>query len=157
MRSPVIMALGLSVCACVTAYGETIELTAEIADGPNGMLIEVSATGLAEGYHGTHLHKIADCSDPDAGFMRSGGHINPENKPHGFLNPDGYKVANLPNLWAHKDGTAKAQFFLPGVKRADIMDDDGFAIIVHRNRDDHKSQPIGGTGQRIGCIAIGDN
>ncbi len=36
-----------------------------------------------------------------------------------------------------------------------LLDDDGFAVVVHAEPDDHHSQPIGGAGARIACAAIG--
>ena len=32
-----------------------------------------------------------------------------------------------------------------------LMDDDGSAIVVHENPDDHVTQPIGGAGGRVAC------
>ena len=33
----------------------------------------------------------------------------------------------------------------------DLLDGDGLSFLVHANRDDHVSQPIGGAGDRIAC------
>ena len=41
--------------------------------------------------------------------------------------------------------------FLPGVKLADVMDEDGGAFIVHAGTDDYVSQPSGNAGDRIAC------
>ncbi|HBS33699.1 MAG TPA: superoxide dismutase family protein, partial [Parvularcula sp.] len=35
-----------------------------------------------------------------------------------------------------------------------LLDDDGFAIIIHANPDDHVTQPIGGAGDRVACAAF---
>ena len=36
-----------------------------------------------------------------------------------------------------------------------LLDEDGSAVIIHENPDDHMAQPIGGAGGRIGCGIIG--
>lgn len=124
------------------------------ADGPHGMMLRVDVEGLGEGFHGIHVHKIGNCSDAEAGFKASGGHLNPEGKKHGLMNPEGYEAADLPNVYAHSSGHARAELFVAGVGLADALDEDGFAVVVHQNADDHISQPIGGAGPRKACIAF---
>ncbi|MEM9014682.1 MAG: superoxide dismutase family protein [Pseudomonadota bacterium] len=131
-----------------------------------GVLLRLDVQELSEGWHGVHLHQIGDCSDAADGFKASGGHINPDGNAHGLLNPDGRKRANLPNIYAGADGRATAEFFndtvalFPSEAAAaevgphPLLDDDGFAVIIHQNADDHKSQPIGGTGPRVACAAV---
>ena len=134
---------------------------ARFQQGPAGVLITIEMDGLPEsatGWHGAHLHMIGDCSNDD--FTSSGGHINPSNKAHGLLNPDGPDNADLPNLYVHEDGTMRAQVFTARVSldgRAGVptlFDDDGSALVVHDNPDDHMSQPIGGAGARHVCGVI---
>ena len=38
--------------------------------------------------------------------------------------------------------------------RAKILDEDGAALVIHENRDDHATQPIGGAGARVFCGVI---
>ncbi|MEM1104124.1 MAG: superoxide dismutase family protein, partial [Pseudomonadota bacterium] len=67
------------------------------------------------------------------------------------------KPANLANIYAHADGAVRAQLFAPGVRllgAGGLLDGDGASIIVHENQDDHITQPIGGSGARIGCGVI---
>ncbi len=134
---------------------------ARFQQGAAGVLITIEMDGLPEsatGWHGAHLHMIGDCSNDD--FTSSGGHINPSNKAHGLLNPDGPDNADLPNLYVHEDGTMRAQVFTARVSldgRAGVptlFDDDGSALVVHDNPDDHMSQPIGGAGARHVCGVI---
>ena len=138
-----------------------------MADSPGGgMLMRVDLRGLTEGWHGIHLHQIADCSDYAEGFKASAGHIDPDNRAHGLLNPEGPERADLPNVYAGADGRATAEIFNASVAlfpseaaAAEIgpyplLDADGFAIIVHQNADDHLAQPIGGAGARVACAAI---
>lgn len=140
----------------------------EFQDGLGGVLIRVHATGLAPGWHGIHLHQIADCSDGAEGFKASGGHINPDETEHGLLNPNGSHRADIPNLFAGADGAAHGEFFRAGINLKPseegaalngpypLLDDDGFAVIIHESPDDHLTQPIGGAGARIACAEVKD-
>ena len=138
----------------------------EFKDGLGGVLMRISLSGLTPGWHGIHLHMVADCSDGADGFKASGGHINPDNAEHGLLNPDGAHRADIPNIFANAEGNAEAEIFRAGVNLKPseegaaingpypLMDDDGFAVIVHESPDDHVTQPIGGAGARVACAAI---
>ena len=119
--------------------------------GNSGLLLYVEAEGLSPGGHGIHLHSIGSCS-PD--FKASAGHINTVDKPHGLLNPDGVHDGDLPNIYAAADGTAKAEIFTALVKLETLLDDDGSAVVIHAQPDDHLTQPIGGAGDRVGCGVI---
>ena len=133
--------------------------TVTLKQGPNGLLMVVEATGLTPGWHGIHLHETGQC---EAAFTSAGAHINhPEAKaPHGLMNADGPDNGDLPNIYAHADGTAKAEIFTTRARLSgdgsaqDLLDNDGSAIIIHANADDHSSQPIGGAGARVACGAI---
>ncbi|MBB4658472.1 superoxide dismutase family protein [Parvularcula dongshanensis] len=129
--------------------------TVEATDGPNGVLMRVSLSGLSEGYHAIHLHQVGDCSDYDAGFKASGSHVNPGGNEHGLLNEAGYEAADLPNLYVHADGTGRGEFFTDKATLTELNDQDGFAVLVHENEDDHMTQPIGGAGGRVACAAVG--
>lgn len=135
-------------------------------EGPSGVLMRVDVTGLTPGWHGIHLHQVADCSDGDAGFKASGGHVNPDGVSHGLLNDDGAHRADIVNIYAGNDGRASAEIYRADVhlfpseaSAADngpypLIDDDGFAVIIHENADDHVAQPIGGAGGRVACAAV---
>ena len=130
-------------------------------NGTGGVLLRVQVSGLSEGWHGIHLHQIGDCSDRDAGFKASGGHIDHDDKEHGLLNPNGSELADIPNIYANSDGQAVAAFFRTGVTlfhgddtHTALIDDDGFAIVIHENPDDHLTQAIGGAGGRVACAAF---
>ncbi|MFQ5755497.1 MAG: superoxide dismutase family protein [Acidiferrobacterales bacterium] len=94
--------------------------------------------------------------EPD--FKAAKGHINPHERKHGLLNPEGPGRRDLPNLFVAMNGSANTEFFTARVslKRgtAPLLNDNGYAFIIHANRDDHMSQPIGGAGGRITCGVI---
>ena len=124
---------------------------------PTGVLVSVEVTGLPPGGHGIHLHSVGACT-PD--FKASKGHINPDKVKHGLRNPEGPDNGDLPNLYVAADGSARAEFFttrvtVSGGNMPALLDEDGAAVIIHAQPDDHMTQPIGGAGGRIACGVIG--
>jgi len=124
--------------------------------GPLGMLFKVEGKGWPQGWHGVHLHAVGTCDGP--GFTSAGAHVNHADakRPHGLLNADGGPdLGDLQNIHAGADGAAHAEVYLAGsglnMEGMDLMDADGLSFLVHANRDDHVSQPIGGAGDRIAC------
>ena len=122
--------------------------TVVMQQGSGGFLVTVMVEGIEPGPHGIHIHAVGTCT-PD--FKASGGHINVDNRQHGLLNPNGPDNGDLPNIYATADGAVQAELFTALVDPDLLMDDDGSAIVIHENRDDHKTQPIGGAGGRIAC------
>ncbi len=123
---------------------------------PSGVLLFVDVAGLPPGAHGIHLHGTGACT-PD--FKAAKGHVNPDAAQHGLRNPDGPDSGDLPNLYVAADGSAKAEFFTTRVSVAEgdmpaLLDEDGSAVVIHDQPDDHLTQPIGGAGGRIGCGII---
>ncbi len=134
---------------------------ARFQQGQRGVLITIeldTPVEAAHGWHGVHLHMIGDCSNED--FTSSGGHINPSGRGHGLLNPEGPDNADLPNVYVHSDGALRAQLFTESVSlngeygAPALLDEDGSALVIHDNEDDHVSQPIGGAGARHVCGVI---
>jgi len=126
-----------------------------ILNGPNGVLLEatINPGGLTPGWHGLHLHQVGDCSDTGT-FKLSGGHVGKVENGHGLLNPKGPEGGDLPNIWAAADGSAGYEAFSTLTSGANLADADGAALIIHTNRDDHMTQPIGGAGARVACAVI---
>lgn len=149
----------------VNKSGETVG-HAIFTNGTGGVLMRVDLEGLSQGWHGIHLHQKGDCSDGADGFKISGSHVDPDNHEHGLLNAQGSERADLPNLYAGSDGRATAEIFRWGVSLYPseagaaangpypLLDDDGFAVIIHENPDDQTSQPIGGAEGRVACAAF---
>jgi Cu-Zn family superoxide dismutase len=150
----------------VNAKGDEVG-HAVMTNAPGGVLLRVDLKGLAEGWHGIHFHNVGDCADGAAGFKASEGHIDPDERMHGLLHAEGPERADLPNIYAGSDGRATAELFRAGIALLPseaaaaatgpfpLLDDDGFAIIIHENPDDHRSQPIGGAAARVACAAFG--
>ncbi len=138
----------------INAEGRVIG-KAVLQQGPAGVLIFIEANGLPPGPHGIHLHSVGKC-EPD--FKAAKGHINPHRRPHGLLNPDGPDRGDLPNVFVDLNGNLAAELFTTFVSlragSAPLLDADGSAFIIHENRDDQMTQPIGGAGGRIACGAI---
>lgn len=151
----------------IDRQGATIGNILFIESPRGGVLMRVDVSGLPQGWHGIHLHQVGDCSDTDAGFKASGSHVDPDDNAHGLLNEDGSERADIPNIYAGPDGRATAEIYRTGLSlypseenatlnnAFPLLDEDGFAVIIHENRDDHRSQPIGGAGGRIACAALG--
>ena len=130
-----------------------------LTDAPKGVVVRVEAHGLTPGWHAAHFHEKADCSD--AMFKSAGGHVHMMTPAiHGLLNPAGNDLGDLPNLFAGSDGVATAEFFSPfvamqvGTTRANLLDGDGSALVIHTKPDDYMTQPIGGAGERVACAEI---
>ena len=133
--------------------------TADLSEGPGGAVIRVTASGLKPGWHAIHFHETGDCSDE--GYKKSGAHVQHAAKePHGLLNPEGPDDGDLPNIYAAEDGTVNAELYSDRVTlseaegRANLIDEDGSALVIHEGPDDHMSQPIGGAGGRVACAVI---
>lgn len=138
--------------------GEEVGVIDLIA-APTGTLLRLELQGLPPGPKAIHIHSVGDCTDPGEGFMASGGHLNPDGRAHGLLNPDGPDAGDLTNFYVHENGYAWAELFttlasLDGSVGATILDEDGAALVIHINPDDHFTQPIGGAGPRIACGVI---
>jgi superoxide dismutase, Cu-Zn family len=132
---------------------------AHFFQGQAGTLIRIVLEGLPPGPKAVHIHSVGTCDDHCDGFQDSGGHLNPDGRKHGLLNPDGPDAGDLPNFMVQADGTAWVEFHtslasLDGSIGGQILDEDGAAIVIHENPDDHLSQPIGGAGARIACGVI---
>ena len=129
------------------------------SEGPKGVLLHIEVQGLAPGWHGLHFHEKGDCSKSD--FTSAGAHVHGEaSLIHGLLNPQTNDSGDLPNIFVGADGKGAADVFSPFVSlagaagRANLLDSDGSAVVVHANPDDYDSQPIGGAGPRIACGVV---
>ena len=103
--------------------------------------------------HGFHVHEKGDCSSGDG--MSTGGHFNPDAKPHGQHGPGPHHVGDLPSLKANASGVAAFSFESNSIRvGAGSNDVVGRGLIVHRDPDDYKTQPTGNAGPRLACAVI---
>jgi len=143
----------------IKAKGGAAAGSATLTDGPKGVLLKIEVKGLPHGWHGLHFHDKGDCSD--AAFKSAGAHVHGGvTLVHGLMNPEGNENGDLPNLYVGHDGVGVAEIFAPYVAlksntaRTALLDQDGSAIVIHANPDDHMTQPIGDAGDRIACGVI---
>ena len=107
--------------------------------------------GLPAGTHGIHLHAVGRCEPP---FTTAGAHWNPTSRMHGFENPQGAHLGDMPNVIVGTDGTVRVDLMTRGgsLRGADAaMDGDGLSVVVHAAADDYRTDPSGNSGDRIAC------
>ncbi|MCG2594179.1 superoxide dismutase family protein [Ramlibacter sp. XY19] len=118
------------------------------------VLVSGEIQGLkANAEHGFHIHEKGDCSSGDG--MSAGGHFNPKAQPHGRHDAAARHAGDLQPLRADASGVARFSFESTGISvgpgAADVV---GRGLVVHRDPDDHKAQPMGNTGPRLACAVI---
>lgn len=142
----------------IAAAGSPVKGDFTLQSEGYGVLIRGEITGLNPGEeHGFHLHEVGECALPD--FSSAGGHFNPTKSPHGGPESESSHLGDLPNLEADESGRATVEVMVDG---ATLEDKDGSpnqllgkALVVHALPDDYKTQPSGGSGDRIACGVIG--
>ena len=122
--------------------------------------ISLRAEGLDHGTHAVHLHEKAVCVPSN--FKSAGGHFNPTKKEHGFDNPKGYHLGDLPNLEVGKDGKVAVKVSMHNVtlqpnKPNSLLENGGSSLVIHAGPDDYKTNPAGDSGERIACGEVKAN
>jgi Cu-Zn family superoxide dismutase len=172
-NSAILASLGV-IAAAVSAGAEShamLGATAKMADADGndvgvvtfnapidgqGVVVEATLVNLPAGTHAIHVHETGKCDAPD--FKSAGGHLNPDGKKHGILNPEGMHAGDLPNLFVPESGEIHQEMFATKLTLDDAMfDDDGAAVIIHAGADDYKTDPAGDAGGRIACGVIEKN
>lgn len=132
--------------------------TAVLKQKKDGVQVKVSLNNMTPGDHGVHIHQNAVCQGPD--FKSAGGHFNPDTKQHGFENPTGHHAGDTPsNLTVGANGNGSATWMLtavtlqPGATNS-LLSNGGTSLMVHEKADDMKTDPSGGSGNRIACGVI---
>ncbi len=117
------------------------------------MKIETMVDGIKPGPHGFHIHEKGDCSASD--FSSAGGHFNPHQGTHGDHNTPGRHVGDLGNLIADSKSKAYSTLIVEGMTMKPGAESIiGKSIVIHKDKDDLKSQPAGNSGPRIACGVI---
>ena len=129
------------------------------------VVVALDVSGFAPGGHAVAIHAVGSCS-PD--FAAAGDHFEAAPSRAGFVHPNwkrdpvhGEHGGDLPNIYAHADGSARADFVTDGFTlRAghdhSIFDADGAAIVIHELPQDY-GVAEGDTGARIACGVIERN
>lgn len=128
--------------------------TVTLADSYSGVLIRGTVSDLGLGTHAIHIHAVGKCEAP---FTTAGGHFNPQSRQHGYLNPRGPHLGDLPNLTTPAAGSLTFEFLLPGVTLKGtnaLLDGDGAAVVIHASKDDYLTDPAGSAGARAACGVI---
>jgi Cu-Zn family superoxide dismutase len=125
--------------------------------------VTVTATGLAAGYHGFHVHMKGVCdpksTDPATGspFFSAG--------PHFSLRPAAHPnhAGDLPDLLIGADGKGSATFDTDRFQIKQLLDRDGSAVVIHALPDNKANIPSrfthagGGTGPDAETLKAGDS
>ena len=141
--------------ALVDGSGKTIG-DAVLKETPNGVLLQVDLASAEAGAHAFHIHETGRCDRPT--FESAGGHFAPGGAEHGLFDPKGPHAGDLPNVHVPADGRLSFEYLVPRVTLGpgdrSLLDSDGSALVMHRDRDDYTSDPAGNAGDRIVCGVI---
>ena len=120
-----------------------------------GVVVEGEIEGLEPGVRGFHVHEYGECEPPD--FMSAGGHFNPEGHPHGGPEdaPEERHAGDFGNIEVGEDGRASFSFVDSVITLGEGTNDVvGQSLMIHVQRDDLVSQPVGDAGPRAACGII---
>jgi superoxide dismutase, Cu-Zn family len=150
-----ILADGTVQVALIDAQRATVGV-ALLRQVPNGVRIDAELAGLTPGPRAIHIHAVGRCDPPD--FQSAGGHLNPHGRKHGFRNPEGAHLGDLPNLEVGADGVARYEAVAPNATLHEgpnaLFREGGTALVVHAGPDDYLTDPAGDSGARVVCGVI---
>ena len=117
--------------------------------------VRVVLMAMAAGEHALHVHAGGTCTPPD--FTSAAGHLNPDSKHHGFLNPEGHHAGDFPmSVKVKADGKGSAELHSTDLSldAASATSIYGHSVVIHELADDEKTDPAGASGKRIACGVI---
>ena len=98
-----------------------------------------------ENLFGFHIHEGKMCSgNSEDNFSEAMSHYNPNNCNHP------YHAGDMPSLIGN-NGYAFQMFLTDRFKVSDVI---GRTVIIHAKPDDLRTQPSGGSGEKIACGVI---
>lgn len=136
-----------------------------------GLRVEVEVSGMEPGFYAFHVHTTGLCEpessppgDParTGAFLSAGGHLGAGESTHGE------HAGDLPSLFVMEDGTGRLETVTDRLTEANVLDDDGSAVMVHAGRDDFANIPeryapggpdqqtldTGDAGDRLACGVV---
>ncbi len=119
----------------------------------NAVHVSGKITGLKPGQHGFHVHQFGDVTGTKDG-LTTGGHFNPDGKPHGKPDDKERHVGDLGNIEAGADGVATIDIKDSMLELSGPHSILGRGLVVHANPDKF-TQPVGDAGGRVGIAVIG--
>jgi Cu-Zn family superoxide dismutase len=129
---------------------------AALSETPRGVLVRLDLRDVPAGPHGLHIHTVGKCEGPT--FQTAGGHFETSGHEHGFKNPKGAHLGDLPNVMVPASRQLSVEYLLSGATLQaganSLLDADGSAIIVHAGKDDYTTHPAGNAGDRFACGTI---
>ena len=116
----------------------------EISEVEEGLQVAATVEGLPPGFHGFHVHAVGVC-EPDSAspadpsmtgdFLSAGGHLGAGESDHG------QHPGDLPVMYVTESGAGSLTAVTGALTLADLVDDDGSAVMVHANPDNYANIP----------------
>jgi len=131
--------------------------TANFFNEAGTIRMEIDVVALVPGTHAVHILTKGVCEGASR-FASAGPHFNPENKKHGFQNPEGPHAGDLCNIEAGPDGHANSTMLVPlaslGSSANSLFHAGGTSIAIDENTDDYRTDPDGKSGAHVACGQI---